>query len=180
MPRGATIVDFAYAIHSDVGDHTVAAKVNGEQVPLRTEIQNGDVIEVITAPVSRPNPAWLGFVRTGRARSKIRHHLKSLAQTESATLGEKLLSQALRAEGMQRLPDEDGEYKAIWDKLLRFTGSRNRLELLTDIGLGKRIASIVAKRLVSMLTEQGEKRDSLLMSRERYTCLLYTSPSPRD
>ena len=169
MPRGATIVDFAYAIHSDVGDHTVAAKVNGEQVPLRTEIQNGDVIEVITAPVSRPNPAWLGFVRTGRARSKIRHHLKSLAQTESATLGEKLLSQALRAEGMQRLPDEDGEYKAIWDKLLRFTGSRNRLELLTDIGLGKRIASIVAKRLVSMLTEQGEKRDSLLMSRERYT-----------
>lgn len=169
MPRGATIVDFAYAIHSDVGDHTVAAKVNGEQVPLRTEIQNGDVIEVITAPVSRPNPAWLGFVRTGRARSKIRHHLKSLAQTESATLGEKLLTQALRAEGMQKLPESDGEHKAIWEKLLRFTGSKSRAELLTDIGLGKRIASIVAKRLVAMLTEQGAKRDALLMSRERYT-----------
>ncbi|MFT4190985.1 MAG: bifunctional (p)ppGpp synthetase/guanosine-3',5'-bis(diphosphate) 3'-pyrophosphohydrolase [Comamonas sp.] len=169
MPRGATIVDFAYAIHSDVGDHTVAAKVNGEQVPLRTEIQNGDVIEVITAPVSRPNPAWLGFVRTGRARSKIRHHLKSLAQTESATLGEKLLTQALRAEGMQMLPGEDEENKPIWDKLLRFAGSKSRAELLTDIGLGKRIASIVAKRMVAMLTEQGARRDALLMSRERYT-----------
>jgi guanosine-3',5'-bis(diphosphate) 3'-pyrophosphohydrolase len=72
LPRGATVVDFAYAIHSNVGDHTVAAKVNGEQVPLRTELRNGDVVEVITAPVSSPNPAWLGFVRTGRARSKIR------------------------------------------------------------------------------------------------------------
>ncbi|MCV4691582.1 TGS domain-containing protein, partial [Escherichia coli] len=72
LPRGATPVDFAYAIHSDIGDHTVAAKVNGEQVALRTELRSGDVVEIITAPVSRPNPAWLNFVRTGRARSKIR------------------------------------------------------------------------------------------------------------
>jgi GTP diphosphokinase / guanosine-3',5'-bis(diphosphate) 3'-diphosphatase len=77
MPRGATIVDFAYAVHTDVGDHTVGAKVNGEQVPLRTELRNGDVIEVVTAEFSKPNPAWLGFVRTARARSKIRHHLKT-------------------------------------------------------------------------------------------------------
>jgi guanosine-3',5'-bis(diphosphate) 3'-pyrophosphohydrolase len=74
LPRGATVVDFAYAIHSNVGDHTAAAKINGEQVPLRTELKNGDVVEIIIAPVSTPNPAWLGFVRTGRARSKIRHH----------------------------------------------------------------------------------------------------------
>ena len=83
LPRGATVVDFAYAIHSDIGDRTVAAKINGVQVPLRTELKNGDVVEVVTAPVSTPNPAWLGFVRTGRARSKIRHHLKSLAQAEA-------------------------------------------------------------------------------------------------
>ena len=76
LPRGATPVDFAYAIHSDVGDHTVAAKVNGEPVALRTELKSGDVVEVITAPGARPNPAWLGMVRTGRARSKIRHYLK--------------------------------------------------------------------------------------------------------
>lgn len=169
MPRGATVVDFAYAIHSNVGDHTAAAKINGEQVPLRTELKNGDVVEVITAPVSTPNPAWLGFVRTGRARSKIRHHLKTLAQSESQGLGEKMLTQALRAEGMERLPEEGGAYQVIWDKLLRFTGSRTRGELLTDIGLGKRIASIVAKRLMTLMAESGEKPDALLLSRERFT-----------
>jgi GTP diphosphokinase / guanosine-3',5'-bis(diphosphate) 3'-diphosphatase len=169
MPRGATVVDFAYAIHSDVGDRTVAAKINGTQVPLRTELKNGDVVEVVTAPVSSPNPAWLGFVRTGRARSKIRHHLKSLAQAESQQLGEKLLAQALRAEGMERLPADDAEHHAIWEKLLRFTASKSRAELLTDIGLGKRIANIVAKRLVTLLAERGEKPDALLITRERYT-----------
>ncbi|MCZ8286760.1 MAG: RelA/SpoT family protein, partial [Bacteroidia bacterium] len=102
MPRGATIVDFAYAIHSDVGHRAVAAKVNGEQVPLRSELQNGDVIEIITASVSSPNPGWLGFVRTGKARSKIRHHLKTMALSESQDLGEKMLAQALRAEGIER------------------------------------------------------------------------------
>jgi guanosine-3',5'-bis(diphosphate) 3'-pyrophosphohydrolase len=169
LPRGATVVDFAYAIHSDVGDHTVAARINGAQVPLRTELKNGDVVEVVTAPVSTPNPAWLGFVRTGRARSKIRHHLKTMAQTESQQLGEKLLTQALRAEGMEKLPADNDTYHALWDKLLRFTGNRSRAELLTDLGLGKRIAGIVAKRLMTLLSEMGEKPDALLLSRERFT-----------
>ncbi|HET8745985.1 MAG TPA: bifunctional (p)ppGpp synthetase/guanosine-3',5'-bis(diphosphate) 3'-pyrophosphohydrolase [Ramlibacter sp.] len=169
LPRGATVVDFAYAIHSDVGDHTVAARINGAQVPLRSELKNGDVVEVVTAPVSTPNPAWLGFVRTGRARSKIRHHLKTLAQAESQQLGEKLLAQALRAEGMERLPADDETYHPIWEKLLRFTGNKSRAELLTDLGLGKRIAGIVAKRLMTLLTELGEKPDALLISRERFT-----------
>ena len=102
LPRGATVVDFAYAIHSNVGDRTMAARINGEQVPLRTALKNGDVVEVITAPTSTPNPAWLSFVRTGRARSKIRHHLKTMQLTESAELGAKLLAQALRAEGPRR------------------------------------------------------------------------------
>jgi GTP diphosphokinase / guanosine-3',5'-bis(diphosphate) 3'-diphosphatase len=169
LPRGATVVDFAYAIHSNIGDHVVAAKINGAQVPLRTELKNGDVVEVETAPAATPDPAWLGFVRTGRARSKIRHHLKTMAQSESQTLGEKLLAQALRAEGIERLPAADERHAAVWDKLLRFTGSRHRDELLMDIGLGKRIASIVAKRLVTLLAESGEKPDALLMTRERFT-----------
>jgi len=170
LPRGATIVDFAYAIHSNIGDRTVAGKINGEQVPLRTELKNGDVVEVVTAPVSSPNPAWLGFVRTGRARSKIRHYLKTLAQTESESLGEKLLIQALRSEGIDRLPEaRDPHFPGIWDKLLRFTGNKTRSELMTDIGLGKRIASMVAKRLTVLMTEGGEKRDALLLTRERYT-----------
>jgi GTP pyrophosphokinase len=169
MPRGATVVDFAYAIHSDIGHRTVAARINGEQVPLRTELRNGDVIEVITAPVSNPNPGWLAFVRTGRARSKIRHHLKTMALTESQDLGEKMLAQALRAEGIERLPAEDEGHRSLWDKVLRFSGNRTRADLLTDIGLGKRIASIVAKRMVTLLAERGQRPNALLMSRERFT-----------
>jgi GTP pyrophosphokinase len=169
MPRGATIVDFAYAIHSDIGDRTVSAKVNGEQVPLRTELHNGDVIEIITAAASSPNPGWLAFVRTGRARSKIRHHLKTRALTESQDLGEKMLAQALRAEGIEPLPEDNEKNRVLWEKILRFSGNRSRADLLTDVGLGKRIASIVAKRMVKLLGEAGIKPDALLMSRERYT-----------
>jgi GTP pyrophosphokinase len=169
LPRGATVVDFAYAVHSNIGDRAMAAKINGEQVPLRTELRNGDVVEVITSTVSAPNPAWLGFVRTGRARSRIRHHLKSLAQSESEQLGSKLLSQALRAEGFERLPDTRDSHQAMWERLLRFTGNKTLQELLVDIGLGRRVAPIVAKRLVSLLAEVGEKPDPLLLSRERYT-----------
>ena len=168
MSRGATVVDFAYAIHSNVGDHAVAARVNNEQVPLRTEVQNGDVIEIITNKDSYPNPAWLGFVRTARARSKIRQHLRSLAQDDSQNLGEKMLAQALRAEGIERLPDEQGPMAGVWDKLLRFSGIRTRSELLVEIGLGRRIASIVAKRLAKLLSDAGQKPDALLLTRERF------------
>ena len=168
LPRGATVVDFAYAIHSNVGDRTTAARINGDAVPLRTELKNGDVVEVITAAVAAPNPAWLSFVRTGRARSKIRHHLKTMEHQESENLGERLLSQALRAEGIEKIPDDDPAYDAIWDKLLRFTGNKVRADLLTDIGLGKRIANIVAKRMVTLLVENGQSPNALLLTRERF------------
>ena len=168
MPRGATVVDFAYAIHTTVGDRPVAARINGEQVPLRTELKNGDVVDVVTASVSAPNPAWLSFVRTGRARSKIRHHLKSMEHTESEALGQKLLSQALRAEGIEHVP-QGPEYNPIWDKLLRFTGSKTRQELLTDIGLGKRISNIVAKRLVLLLADMGQRPDAVLLTQQRFS-----------
>nr|WP_313071156.1 bifunctional (p)ppGpp synthetase/guanosine-3',5'-bis(diphosphate) 3'-pyrophosphohydrolase [Melaminivora sp.] len=167
LPRGATVVDFAYAIHSDVGDRTVGALINGEEEPLRTELKNGDVVEVRTAQGARPNPAWLGFVRTARARSKIRHYLKTLAQTESVGLGERLLTQALRAEGVEQLPDAQA-HAALWDKLLRFTGNRTQAELMTDIGLGRRVAGIVAKRVAVLLSEGGQRPDALLLSRERF------------
>ncbi len=168
LPRGATVVDFAYAIHSNVGDKTQGARINGEQAPLRTELKNGDVIEIVTANDATPNPAWLGFVRTARARSKIRHHLKTLALADSENLGEKMLAQALRAEGIDKAPDEIGKNKAIWEKLLRFSGNRNRAELFADIGMGKRIASIVAKRLRALLTDSGATLDAVLLTRERY------------
>src|ERR1700712_2589581 len=97
----------------DVGDHCVAASVNGEPVPLRTELKSGDVVEIVGAPNARPNPAWLNFVCTGRARSKIRHYLKNMEHEESQSLGEKMLAQALRGEGLS-LPTDDGPGAAIW------------------------------------------------------------------
>ncbi|MDO5290878.1 MAG: bifunctional (p)ppGpp synthetase/guanosine-3',5'-bis(diphosphate) 3'-pyrophosphohydrolase [Pseudomonadota bacterium] len=169
LPQGATVVDFAYAIHSNVGNHAVGAKVNGEQVPLRSELANGDVVEIMTAPVATPNPAWLGFVRTGRARSKIRSHLKSLAHDESRVLGEKLLAQALRAEGVGQPPGTSESEQPLWEKLLRFTGNHTREEMLADIGLGKRSANMVAKRLATLLVAEGVRPDALMLTQARYT-----------
>ena len=168
MPRGATVLDFAYAIHSNVGDQTQSAQLNGEQVPLRTELKNGDVVEIVTSPEATPHASWLSFVRTARARSKIRHHLKTLALVDSQGLGEKMLVHALRAEGIEKLPDETDESKPIWEKLLRFTGNRSRAELLADIGLGKKIAGIVAKRLRTLLAGSGHKSNAVLLSRARF------------
>ena len=168
MPRGATVVDFAYAIHTDVGSHAIGATVNREQSPLHTELKNGDVVEIATSQHAKPNPVWLSFVRTGRARSKIRHHLKTLELKESRELGERLLLQSLRAEGIASLPAVSGPTQGLWDKLLRFTGNKNRDELLADIGLGKRIATMVAIKLAALLNEAGQKPDVLLMTQERY------------
>ncbi|MFY9510661.1 MAG: bifunctional (p)ppGpp synthetase/guanosine-3',5'-bis(diphosphate) 3'-pyrophosphohydrolase [Rubrivivax sp.] len=170
LPRGATPVDFAYAIHSDVGDHMVAAKVNGEPVALRTELRSGDVVEVLTAPGARPNPGWLNMVRTGRARSKIRHYLKNMEAEESRALGEKLLAQALRAEGLQPPSADPSDTMAatLWQQLTRWSGNRHRVELLVDIGLGKKIASIVAKRLAQLMVEHGSKPDAVTLTLGRY------------
>jgi guanosine-3',5'-bis(diphosphate) 3'-pyrophosphohydrolase len=167
LPRGATPVDFAYAIHSDVGDHTVAARVNNEPVALRTELRSGDVVEVITAPGARPNPSWLNFVRTGRARSKIRHHLKTMELEEARALGEKLLKQAMRGEGLP-LPPDDPQNQALWQQLLRWSGNRTRGELLTDIAINKKVPAIVAKRLSQFMAEQGTRPDAVTLTLGRY------------
>jgi guanosine-3',5'-bis(diphosphate) 3'-pyrophosphohydrolase len=170
LPRGATPVDFAYAIHSDVGDHCVAATVNSEPVALRTELKSGDVVEVMTAPGARPNPGWLNFVRTGRARSKIRHYLKNMEQEESHALGEKLLAQALRAEGLTLPSDDpnDAQAAALWQQVTRWSGNRTRGDLLIDIGLGRKIATIVAKRVAKLMAEQGARPDAVTLTLGRY------------
>jgi len=144
LPRGATAVDFAYAVHTDIGNKCVAAKVNGELVPLRTELRNGDRIEIITTGYAKPNPAWLQYVRTGKARSNIRHFLKTMQYDESAALGERLLAQALKAAGHDAAEVDD----AAWERAVRDSGAHSKQAMLADIGLGRRLPAVVARRLV--------------------------------
>ena len=146
LPRGATAVDFAYSVHTDIGNRCIAVKVNHELVPLRTELRNGDRVEVITAPHAKPNPAWLSYVTTSKARGHIRHFLKTMQSGESAQLGERLLNQALHALGIKP-QDMD---KAHWNKLLKETGVKNRKDILADIGLGRRLNMVVARQLVNI------------------------------
>jgi GTP pyrophosphokinase len=146
LPRGATAVDFAYSVHTDIGNHCIAVKVNHELVPLRSELRNGDRVEVITAPNAHPNPAWLGYVTTSKARSHIRHFLKTMQSGESARLGERLLNQALGTLGVKPQEIDD----AHWAKLLKDTGVKTREDILADIGLGRRLNMVVARQLASV------------------------------
>ncbi len=136
------------------------------RIVVLTSLYCGDVVEIITAPGARPNPAWLGMVRTGRARSKIRHHLKGMEAEESRGLGEKMLAQALRAEGLQMPASDpsDTAAAALWQQLTRWSGNRNRGELMVDIGLGRKIAIIVAKRLAQLMVERGSRPDAVTLT----------------
>jgi GTP pyrophosphokinase len=121
-------------------------KIDQELMPLRTELKNGERVEIITAAHAKPNPLWLNFVVTAKARSRIRHFLKTMHFQESAQLGERLLNQALAALGSGLAQIRDGQ----WDKLLRDVGVKSRQEIVADIGLGKRLAAVVARQLLSL------------------------------
>jgi len=151
LPRGATAVDFAYGVHTDIGHHCVAARINYELLPLRTELKNGDHVEILTSPTARPNPSWLSFVTTGKARSRIRHYLKGLQQKESAALGERLLNQALATLNIE--PESITWDR--WEALAKEYAAKTQLEILADIGLGKRMSFVVAQAL----TRQPGKAD---------------------
>jgi len=143
LPRGATAVDFAYGVHTDIGHHCVAARINYELLPLRSELKNGDHVEILTSPTARPNPSWLSFVATGKARSRIRHYLKGLQQKESAALGERLLNQALAT---LKVEPEAVTWER-WEALAKEYGAKTQLEILADIGTGKRLSFVVAQAL---------------------------------
>ncbi len=149
LPRGATAVDFAYAIHSDVGNTCVGAKVDRRLAPLRTPLTTGQTVEVVITPTARPNPAWLNFVVTAKARASIRHYLKHLRRDEAVLLGKRLLEKALtgRIGGLGELP------AARVQTLLREFNLSHVNDLLADIGLGNRFAALIAKRL---MPEHGE------------------------
>ena len=152
LPRGSTPVDFAYAVHTDIGNRCIACRINHELMPLRTELRSGDRVEIITASHASPNPAWLSYVKTGKARSQIRHFLKTVQFEESAALGERLLAQALRPFELSAGRIEE----AVWDKFVSECGAKSKKDVLTDIGLGKRLPAIVARRLADAIERQGE------------------------
>jgi guanosine-3',5'-bis(diphosphate) 3'-pyrophosphohydrolase len=151
LPRGATALDFAYSIHSDLGNTCVAVKINGMQLPLRSELKNGDIVEVVTSANSQPNPGWLAFVRTGKARASIRHSLKTKHYAESLQLGERLLASALRQQGV----DAGLLSPELWEKLLHWTGDKTREEGCVNIALGRRSAQELAIRLKILIDDEG-------------------------
>lgn len=152
LPMGATPVDFAYAVHTDVGNTCVAVKIDRKLAPLSTQLSNGQTVEVITASRARPNPAWLDFVATSKARSSIRHFLKNQRRTESISLGKQLLQKALAVHrlSLKKIPDSAMQF------LLRETKLKTLNDLLVEIGLGNRVSMLVAQRLSDITEENGE------------------------
>ena len=144
LPSGATVVDFAYSVHTDIGNRCVAAKVDRRLTPLRTVLRNGQTVEIITAKGAMPNPSWVNFVVTAKARNAIRHYLKSLRRTEAIALGQRLLNQAL---GEFRVSLDDVSPEAQ-QAALGELGMKDLDELYERIGLGERLAPLVARRLL--------------------------------
>lgn len=150
LPRGATALDFAYTIHTDIGDQAIATRINNEPVPLRSELKNGDIVEIITSPNSRPTPNWLTYVRTGKARSAIRHYLRTVSLNESTELGKQLLANALVAVNLNpELPD------SLIDKLLNESSAKSIDAIYTDIGIGKRMAALVARHILDLVEDDN-------------------------
>ena len=146
LPSGATAVDFAYAVHSDVGNACIAAKVDHRLTPLRTPLQTGQMVEIITAPVGRPNPVWLDFVVTAKARAAIRHSLKKLKQHEAEDLGRRMLDRALTSLSLslEDLPADEVRERAIE------LGEKDLPTLLRAVGLGRRVPWVVAQKLAGI------------------------------
>jgi GTP diphosphokinase / guanosine-3',5'-bis(diphosphate) 3'-diphosphatase len=154
LPSSATVVDFAYAVHTDIGNRCVAAKVDRRLTPLRTVLRNGQTVEIITAKGATPNPSWVNFVVTAKARTAIRHYLKSLRRTEAIALGAKLLTQAL-GEFNLKLDDVS---ETVQRAALGELGMKDLDELYEKIGLGERLAPLVARRLLPSTQAPGGVR----------------------
>lgn len=153
LPLGATGVDFAYAVHTDVGNTCVAVKLDRRYAPLSTQLQSGQTVEVITAPWARPNAAWLNFVVTGKARANIRNRLKDLRAGEAIELGHRLLNQALAAMSLS-LEEID---EATLNNVISEQGAESLDAMLVEIGLGRKLAPLIAHRLVHG-TQVGDGR----------------------
>ena len=155
LPKGSTTVDFAYAVHTDIGNRCVAAKVDRVLVPLRTELHNGETVEVITSRGAKPNPNWMSFVRTAKARTAIRNHMKKMRSVESIDLGRRLLDRTLKDLGSSLRKVGKVRMNAALEEL----GLNNASELFEQLGLGERLAPLTARFLLG-IDEDGKAAES--------------------
>ncbi len=142
LPRGATALDFAYSVHTDIGNHCAGTVINKQRVPLRTVLRNGDHVEIITATTALPTPAWLNYAMTGKARATIRNFLKNKKRKESVRLGRRLLNKSLKSLGVKKASKEQ---KSVLLETLR---AESWDAVLADIGMGNRVAVVVARQLI--------------------------------
>jgi len=156
LPKGATTVDFGYAVHTDIGNRCVAAKIDRALVPLRTPLQNGQTVEIVTSRGARPNPNWLSFVRTAKARTAIRNHMKTMRSSESVDLGKRLLDRSLKDLDSSLRKIGKTRMKSALDEL----GLNNNDALYEQIGLGERLAPLTARFLVGV-NEEGETEPNM-------------------
>ncbi|NVK44297.1 MAG: bifunctional GTP diphosphokinase/guanosine-3',5'-bis pyrophosphate 3'-pyrophosphohydrolase [Oceanospirillaceae bacterium] len=156
LPRGATAVDFAYAVHTDIGNSCVSCRINRRLAPLSAPLVSGSTVEIITTPSAQPNMAWLNFVVTGKARASIRHFLKNQQRHESIALGRRLLNQFLGNYGTSLEEVEQNEKKKL-KRLLKEADLRTLEDLLEDIGMGNRMAYVVARRLKPDTTQEEDE-----------------------
>ncbi|WP_081194969.1 RelA/SpoT family protein [Halomonas sp. BC1] len=156
LPQGATVIDFAYSVHTDIGNNCIACRIDRHLAPLSTRLESGQTLEIITAPGARPNLAWLNFVTTAKARSAIRHALKHQQQAEAIMLGRRLLNKAL-APFETSLEELD---ESVFEQALKELDASSMDALLESMGLGNRMAHVVARRLVDVA--HGESFDKTL------------------
>ena len=147
LPMGATAIDFAYGVHTDIGNSCIAVKINRQLAPLSAVLSNGQTVEVVRSTRGRPNPNWLDFAVTGKARSGIRHYLKNQQKSEAIILGRQLLEKALMTLGIQYANVPEPAFKFI----LQEASLKNKDELLCDIGLGNRLAVLTAERIADVI-----------------------------
>ena len=181
LPKGATTVDFAYAVHTDVGNRCVSAKVDRNLVPLRTPLQNGQTVEIITSKSAKPNPNWLTFVHSAKARTAIRNHMKNLRSAESVDLGKRLLDKALKGLGLSLRKAGKVRMGAALEELRLDSPA----DLFEQIGLGERLAPVVARVLAGedAVTEQPHDSANLVISGTEGMVISYAKccyPIPGD
>jgi GTP diphosphokinase / guanosine-3',5'-bis(diphosphate) 3'-diphosphatase len=159
LPRGATAVDFAYAVHTDIGNRCVAAKIDRRAVPLKTQLENGETVEIVTQRGAHPNPSWVNFVTTAKARNAIRGYLKGLKRDEAQELGKRLINQELLSYSMnlRKVP------KPRLERLLKELSIPDELTLLEQVGLGERLAPVVA----GLLAQEADEPNSDAAARRK-------------